>query len=722
MLATLGRTRSLADGEPLFHAGEPSGHVFVIDAGTVDIFHPLESEELRIGQAGVGEVLGEVTAVVGGARTATVRANGAVTVREIDNRDFDHWLQAAPDAAIRLAAEARERIDRTRVVQVLADHLGVANAEIITAITEQINWHHLDAGEILFTQGDPADAAYIVVAGRLHISATEPTPIDVEIGRGEIVGELGILEDQPRSATVKASRRTTLAALSRPSFEEITTEHPTLMLQVFRRIVSRVLRPPPPRPVAGSVAVAVITPDADPDFVARLSAEVARHGDTLHLDRKRVDTFLGRRGIADADAASAGQVRVAEFLHEADVIHRYVVLETSRPTDDTGLAAWTNHAVQAADRIVIVTSPHPTGAERRHLEELVAACEARLADDVWLACIHPADTRRPTATGGFRRPAADPPIGRVVHLRAGSHRHETRLARLMTGNGVGVAFSGGGGRAVAEVGAVQAMEELGVPIDRVVGTSMGSIVAGALAMDDDVDQLVAFAMTKLQGIKLVDVTVPVVSILKGSLLADGLERSFGEQRIEDLWLDYSCISADITVSQTHEHRSGRLRDAVRASISLPGVFPPVAHDGHFLVDGGVLENLPISPLVADSGVETIIAIEASPPNGPRPRTPASATAVSGVRALRAQYGKDKKSPYPGVVATLMGSMLVGSSQARAAALATDDVALHLTLELPGLSLLDTDHVPEMIEHGYADAIDQLRAWLTSDAAGALQNS
>jgi NTE family protein len=170
-----------------------------------------------------------------------------------------------------------------------------------------------------------------------------------------------------------------------------------------------------------------------------------------------------------------------------------------------------------------------------------------------------------------------------------------RLARMIAGQSVGLVMSGGGARAYAHVGVVRALREAGVPLDMLGGTSMGAIVAACVAMGwDDEEIEVRIRKAFVESNPLGDYVLPVVALSAGKRVEDRLQEHFGETLIEDLRVPFFAVSTNLIAGATYVHRSGRLRDALRATISLPGILPPVVAppDGLF-VDGAVLMNFPV---------------------------------------------------------------------------------------------------------------------------------
>jgi predicted acylesterase/phospholipase RssA/CRP-like cAMP-binding protein len=700
-LASTARSVSLVDGDVLVEQGDVADNVYVIESGTVTASKSTPQGEVVVGTVGAGQVIGEVTVVAGGRRTATLRAFGPVEVLEIDRSDFETWLNANPEMADRVSDEARERVDRTNVATMVADLVGDSERALVQQIVDRVDWRRLEAGEVLFRQGDVADAAYFVVGGRVsvHIADDGDERLVAELGRGEVVGELGLLDRAPRSATVRAVRDTTLASFSTSTFEELVTTSPSIMLNVTRRILSR-MRSPSQRKFdrASSLTVAV-TAQCDADaLVAEMVREIARFGTAKHLSSDRVDRVLNRTAISQAAADNVGVPRLTEFMHEADVGNDHVVLQT-----DAEFTAWTRRALRQADRVVVVCSPDPDAAERARISQIFATIDDASHVARMLAVLHPSTTDRPRRTGQLMDLTR---AEHVVHVRRGSSSDVARLARLATGHGYGLVLSGGGARGVAHLGVLQALAEHGVPVDHVAGCSMGAAIAAAMALDVRGDELLALVERQFR--KPLDYTLPVVSVAKGRRIMNSIDGLLGGWDIEDLWLPYYCVSTNLTRSRLEVHRRGSAAVAVRASVAIPGVLPPVPHEGDLLVDGGVLNNMPFEVMRDDSTIGTIIAVDVARDEGPRADVDFGMS-LSGFTAL---WGSRRRSgsSYPRLTSVLLRSMLTGAVRDQKASMEDGSIDLLVPLRLAEIGLFEFERSREVSRAGYDGSVELVREW------------
>ena len=164
-----------------------------------------------------------------------------------------------------------------------------------------------------------------------------------------------------------------------------------------------------------------------------------------------------------------------------------------------------------------------------------------------------------------------------------SHHYKSdfcRLARVLTGQAIGIALGGGGARGMSHLGVIKAMEECEVPIDMVGGTSIGAFIGGLYCIDDSYLSIIGRAHKYCNHMSsiwtyLLDVTLPVTSYFNGYGFCVGLKTAIGDVKIEDLWLPFFCVTTDLSTSKEKHHFNDTLWRYVRASMSLAGFLPPV---------------------------------------------------------------------------------------------------------------------------------------------------
>ena len=185
------------------------------------------------------------------------------------------------------------------------------------------------------------------------------------------------------------------------------------------------------------------------------------------------------------------------------------------------------------------------------------------------------------------------------------------MVRLFRRPKVGLALSGGGARGLAHIGVLKVLEREGVPVDFLAGTSMGGVIAAGYAsgLGAEYIEKEALRMGRLRNwIDLIDRSLPRLGLFEGQKVQEYLARHLGDETFDDLTIPLALMAVDLETGEEVILRSGRVVDAVRATISLPGVFAPFRLDGCLLVDGGVLNNLP-ADVVREMGADIVIAVD-----------------------------------------------------------------------------------------------------------------
>lgn len=287
-----------------------------------------------------------------------------------------------------------------------------------------------------------------------------------------------------------------------------------------------------------------------------------------------------------------------------------------------------------------------------------------------------------------------------------------RTARRLTGTSIGLVLSGGGARALAHLGVLDELEAAGVVVDRIGAVSMGAIVGASYASGMDPEEIsTAFRKSFVESNPTSDYAPPVFSMVRGKRTRQRLRTYFADLDIEALPLGFFCVSCDLVAREPVYHRTGSLYEAVRASLCIPGVFPPIATpEGRLLVDGGVLNNLPVEEM-ARTGEGPIIAVDVSAQMGrfTKPTRPGVARVARPMR--RALTGSEAEIPSVGE--TIVRTLTVGSVDTIAAA--KEHAAIVIQPRLEGIGLLDWRRLPDARKAGQEAA----RAALEGAAPDAL---
>jgi EmrB/QacA subfamily drug resistance transporter len=508
----------------------------------------------------------------------------------------------------------------------------------------------LPAGIDLLRVGDPPGSAFVVVIGRLEVLIDGH--VVRELGAGDVLGELALLTGEERSATVRARRDTTLTEIPRRAFEAVLHDDPAAARYVLTQVAERLRTAGAPSAQAPPTHVSVVAvvgmgPGAPTVEVGdRLTA---RLGDHLRV---------AAPGVVDPDG-----------LARAEREHDRVVL-VAEWSDGGSDAAWREFCLRQADAVVLVgrsdapvtgSPPAPVWALQPELV-LVGPPPGPEQRAAWVALT---DAWQLTLVTGDL----------AVGLRP--------LADRLAGRSLGLVLAGGGARAFSHIGVLRELEEAGLHVDRVAGSSVGAIIAALHATGLDGAALEDVCYTEfVRHRPFSDYWPSPTSLARGRRVRAGLSRTFGADTVvEGLPRQLAVVSVDLVSRSRQVHRRGRLVDAVQASARLPVLFAPIAlDDGRLLVDGGVLDNMPTDLLVE------------------RPEGPVVAVSIGSGSDGRHRPGRPR---VPALGETLMRTMMIGSGGAVDAARSRG--AWVVSPAAMGVGLLEFHQLDRMVLAGRAAA-------------------
>ena len=174
---------------------------------------------------------------------------------------------------------------------------------------------------------------------------------------------------------------------------------------------------------------------------------------------------------------------------------------------------------------------------------------------------------------------------------------------------IGLALGSGGARGFAHLGVIKVLREEGIPIDLIAGSSMGSLVACFYAAGHDMNRLYKIS-TAFKRKYFLDFTVPKMGFITGKKVKEFIRVFTKGKKLEELMIPVAVVATDLMSGEKVVFTEGSIDDAVRASISIPGIFVPEKQNGRLLVDGGVVDRVPVS-VVKKMGADLVIAVDVS---------------------------------------------------------------------------------------------------------------
>ena len=595
------------------------------------------------------------------------------------------------------------------LTQLLRSLLGDIDTDAMELLRSHLEWVEVAAGETLMSQGDPGDSMYLSVSGRLRAYVKDDDGVDHmvrEMARGQIIGEMSLYTDDPRSATVIAIRDSVLVRLAKSEFSSLLSSSSQVSMALTRQIIKRLQSAQTRSLMAPPVTIGLlpITQGVNTkDFSHRLAAQLGRIGQVRIVDAASIDRDLEQPGLSQSDPDDAElNRRIALHLDIIEISHEFVLL-----VGDGHPSPWTQRCTRRCDEMLLLAdADQPPVLHETEVQYLMKRSARSEAAEI-LVLLHPADLRCPTGTREWlaRRPVTD-----HIHLRPDLERDMARLARIQSRTAVGLVLAGGGARGIAHLGLYRALREHDVEIDFVGGTSIGSVMGVFVASDRPMDEVMTIARRSFSSNPTGDFNlIPLLSLIAGrrlrQIMQTAVQELFGHKAdIEDLWKNYYCVASNFTQACEHISVNGDLVKAMLASIAIPGALPPVLLKGDLLCDGGTFNNFPVDVMRAWRGVGKVIGIDLSN----RKVRPLALEEVPSNWALlrdRLRPRKQRRYKIPSLIAYLMNvTVLYSTSRQRESQKLTD---LYFNPLLERVGMLEWEKFDHIAQQGYAHGIELL---------------
>uniref|UniRef100_A0A3B4EYN7 lysophospholipase n=1 Tax=Pundamilia nyererei TaxID=303518 RepID=A0A3B4EYN7_9CICH len=615
-------------GAVLARQGDQDVSLHFVLSGCLHVYQRMigKQEDVCLFVTHPGEMVGQLAVLTGEPLIFTIKAVRDCTYLKILKSEFYEIMREQPS-----------------VVLSAAHTVAIRMSPFVRQMDFAIDWMAVEAGRALYRQDDKSDCTYIVLNGRLRSvirKANGKKELVGEYGRGELIGVVEALTKQPRATTVHAVRDTELVKLPEGTLNNIKRRYPQVVTRLIHLLGQKILgnlqqgRGPfsgnadvtNPASNLSTVAVLPVCDEVPINaFNLELSHALSAIGPTLLLTS---DIIRERLGASALD--SIHEYRLSGWLAQQEDINRIVLYQT-----DNSMTPWTQRCIRQADCILIVGlgDQEPTLGE---LEQMLENTAVRALKQ--LVLLHREDGPGPSRTVEWlnmrswcsghlhlkcprrvfsrRGPSKLREVyEKVFEKTADRHSDFSRLARVLTGNSIALVLGGGGARGCSHVGVIKAMEEAGIPIDIVGGTSIGSFIGALYAEERSAVRTKQRAREWSKAMNSVfktvlDLTYPITSMFSGSAFNTSIYKVFQDKQIEDLWLPYFNVTTDITASAMRVHQDGCVWRYVRASASYTPYLPPLCDpkDGHLLVDGCYVNNVP-ADIARNTGARTVIAID-----------------------------------------------------------------------------------------------------------------
>lgn len=621
-------------GTTLIKQGDQECNLYFVVTGQLEVLQQMvgnESEQRTMYRVCPGELVGTLAVLTGEPSFFTIRVMTDARLIFIAKNDFYMIMKEQPKVVLNVGHTVVQRM-----------------SGFVRQIDFALDWMLIEAGRALYRQGEQSDCVYIILNGRLRSVVQLPSgkkELVGEYGRGELVGLVEVLTQTDRSTTMMAVRDTELAQIPDELLNLIKRKYPQIVTRLIHLLGQRILGSlgnranayavlsehpnVEPRPTVANLATVAVLPVSDKvplsNFTLELQHALNGIGPTLRLNSEIVMNKLG-----NAAFDSINEYRLSSWLGQQEDVHRMVLYQC-----DIRMTPWTQRCIRQADCVLILALANQdpaVGQLEKQLDNMAVRAQKELIllhreegpnlkNTVewlnlreWCSSHHHIRCHKRVFS---RKPQAKimETYQRLLEGEPDRMSDFSRLARFLTGTAVGLVLGGGGARGCAHVGIIRALNEAGIPIDIIGGTSIGSFMGALWAEETNFTRFKQRAREWCRDMnclwkKLFDLTYPSTAMFSGASFNRTIESVFHDRQIEDLWIPYFCITTDLTASKMRVHTHGNLWRYVRASMSLSGYLPPLCDpiDGHLLLDGGYVNNLP-ADVMKVMGAQTIFAID-----------------------------------------------------------------------------------------------------------------
>lgn len=560
------------------------------------------------------------------------------------------------------------------------------------ALIKHITVREIKSGGVLFSEGDPSDCMYVVATGRLRATLASGEVVG-DVGRYESLGEIGVMADEPRAATVYAVRDSIVLKLARAELMRFASTHPKALIEMTRAMVTRLRQANREKALESARSVntfAVIPATGDVDahaFAERFCQALAQHDSVKLIDDVLIDAELGYGSARRPFQEDETNASMVTMLGDLESRHRYLVYASGGETD-----SWARRCMRQADRIVVIADASTAPTMTPMLERLRTGGSARVPVDLVLLRPEGADAGNVLLWRECTHATAH------YFLRPDHAEDLASIVRQLTGRGVGLVLGGGGARGFAHIGLLRALHELKIPVDLTGGSSMGGFFSALVARGYHYSEIAEIASeTFVKHNYLNDYMFPTIALIRGRKFVRRLHDIFGDSQIEQLRTPYFCVSTNLTRGTPMIHDRGPLYMWLACSMCVPGVAPPVAYQGDLLVDGAVINSLPTDvmqamrrgPILA-SDVSTEGDLRAPGIEGPDPE---------GLLRWNAPIKR------PGLFSIIFRTATLTSESGIASRASRADV--YVRMPVSGIALFDWKKMDETVERGYRHAMEQL---------------
>ncbi|MCB9327611.1 MAG: patatin-like phospholipase family protein [Lewinellaceae bacterium] len=562
----------------------------------------------------------------------------------------------------------------------------------------------IDSGEIIYvpqcetiiSQGEDTDDVYFLLLGRLSVSIKneydEVFTIN-DISQGEFFGEMSLLTGNKRSTTIESIKESRLLKIEGSRFKDLLEKHPALLMYLNGILVNRLNQSNVSKNHSSYQHNCILTIEQNPILV-----EIIENLLSIYESRNDVYVIFKERAfneniISATDGKGDKKYKFFNWIRNLEKQYKLLVYIC-----DSNDLEWSELCLLQADRIFLLGTGELTSNQTEVEQTLFKDknIASKIQKNLIIAWNH-----KPISK--VSQILTNRNVKNVFHI---THENDIeKIVRYLDSSSIKLVLGGGGAKGFAHLGVYKAILELGIPIDFVGGTSIGSVIAATIALGWPYEQIKdscynAFVVNN----PLNDYHLPLVSILRGKKLETSINTYFKDIQIEDIKTSYFAVASNFTESKIEILDHGSLSFAIRASISLPTILPPAVKENSLLFDGGIVDNLPFDHMdTLAQGTSIGVDLSVS-----KKRILNYERVPNNISLLKQKMLRKRKYKVPSIGQIVMGTMTFASEEKRRNNENKFDI--YIKPDLSKYGFLKWQNFHEIVEKGYETALPLLKEW------------
>ncbi|WP_370263459.1 patatin-like phospholipase family protein [Limnobacter sp.] len=520
----------------------------------------------------------------------------------------------------------------------------------------------LQRGDTLFQQGDASRQFYLILQGQLRGQRMRPDgqmDLTLSFYPGEMIGELGFFDQSLRTLTICARRDSVLLEIDQQALNRFGEHSHAVYQHLIRVLVARFKKELGYRAPVSQHQLIAFHSLVKPDGLSERAEEALCAGIKKQAELRRWSDWRA--------------LTLRPPVTNLPCVAEWLAVDIHTPLDE--------RLIDDLDSMVVLFCAS-TLSDAQACEQLKARIkQAEHQFPVWLVLVHEAAWVEANVARRVREQFGE--SFRVLHVRHGNQNDFARVARHVLGRTLGLVLGGGGARGFAHAGFYRAIQEAGIVVDHVGGTSMGALVGALIASGRsaaEVEAVLAQSFKKGLPFKLTDYWIPRYGFVKSRAVDEVYHHAFGEAFIEDYPVPYFAVSCNLTTGMQHVFEQGLVWKAIRASTSIPVYFEPFLDGRQVMVDGALVNNVPADTMRA-KGASKVMTVD-----------------VGLEEDITAHMADDGVAHMPSLMKSLMRVIeLGGIEKSRQARVISD---LHIQPDIQNIGLMEFERREEIVNLGY----------------------